>query len=352
MINEKQRTAAYATGEVHDSSGATAATPTRTRRDGGNATVSSTVSQEGQIRQAKKRLTQVRAYSCRRKSVYERKPTLRGMIRKDIDNATKGSMTTKDFYENLASLGYELKLYTQDGKWLSYPSLKPPGAKGFFRFHKLGRGYDLDAIERRVWRNGYPKHEYFNKEERIIQDYRRDNPPPFYMKHSSLYRLYLRYCYELHLIEKHPLATTRVSQHLREDLIRLDRIDAETRLMGKNNIETHEDLFAFQKGVKDRMSELYDMRKELHSLVRKLNMKGELAEVESMKEQIAAVTKELSNLRKQLGLCDDIINRSAKTREELEWLLDEQEKYLGKEENDWKETTQPHRGSTEREWTR
>ena len=282
----------------------------------------------------------------------ERKPTLRGFIRKDIDNAIKGSMTTKDFYENLESLGYELKLYTQDGKWLSYPSLKPPGAKGFFRFHKLSKGYDLDTIEQRVWRNGYPKHEYFNKEERLIQDYRRDNPPPFYRKHSSLYRMYIRYCYELHLIEKHPLAATRVSQHLREDLIRLERIDAETRLMGKYNIETHEDLFAFQKGVKDRMSELYDMRKELHILVRKLNMKGEIAEAESMKEQIAAVTKELAKLRKQMGLCDDIINRSAKTREELEWLLDEQEKYLGKEENDWKETTQPHRGSTEREWTR
>lgn len=48
---EDKKTAAYATGEVHDSSGATAATPTRTRRDGGNATVSSTVSQEGQSRQ-------------------------------------------------------------------------------------------------------------------------------------------------------------------------------------------------------------------------------------------------------------------------------------------------------------
>ena len=47
----RQKTAAYATGEVHDSSGATAATPTRTRRDGGIAAVSSTVSQEGQSRQ-------------------------------------------------------------------------------------------------------------------------------------------------------------------------------------------------------------------------------------------------------------------------------------------------------------
>lgn len=36
---EDNKTAASATGEGHDSSGATAATPTRTRRDGGNATV-------------------------------------------------------------------------------------------------------------------------------------------------------------------------------------------------------------------------------------------------------------------------------------------------------------------------
>ena len=44
---DNNETAAYATGEVHDSSGATAATPTRTRRDGGNAAVSynSTITQ-------------------------------------------------------------------------------------------------------------------------------------------------------------------------------------------------------------------------------------------------------------------------------------------------------------------
>ena len=266
------------------------------------------------------------------KAEKEHKPTLRSMIRKDIDNAIKGSMTTDNFYENLESLGYELKLYTQDGKWLCYPSLKPPGAKGFFRFHKLGRGYDLDTIERRVWRNGYPKHEYFNKEERVIQDYRRDNPPPFYRKHSSLYRLYIRYCYELHIIEKHPLAVPRVSQHLREVLIRLERIDAETRLMGKNNIETHEDLFNYQKSVKTKMGELAGMRKELHNYVRRLSRNGDIEEAEAAKEQIAAITKELGRLRKELGLCDDIVLRSAKTREELEWLLDEQERIMGKEE--------------------
>ena len=36
---------------------------------------------------------------------------------------------------------------------LKYPALKPPDAKGYFRFHKLGEGYTLEEIRGRILRN-------------------------------------------------------------------------------------------------------------------------------------------------------------------------------------------------------
>ena len=83
------------------------------------------------------------------------KPTNRGMIRADIDRAIAASVTREEFFTFLEDAGYELKLYKQDGDWLEHPALKPPGAKGFFRFHKLGPGYDLDEIGKRIRKNLY-----------------------------------------------------------------------------------------------------------------------------------------------------------------------------------------------------
>jgi hypothetical protein len=47
--------------------------------------------------------------------------------------------------------------------------------------------------------------------------------------------------------------------------------------------------------------------------------------VEAVKAQIADTSAQLKTLRKDLVLCDAIALRSAQTKEELEWLIDQQE---------------------------
>lgn len=70
----------------------------------------------------------------------EGRSTLRGSIRTDIDRAILASITGRDFVRVMIEMGYEFKTKAKDGQPLKYPALKPPGAKGYFRFHKLGPG--------------------------------------------------------------------------------------------------------------------------------------------------------------------------------------------------------------------
>ncbi len=261
------------------------------------------------------------------------KPTIRSMIRDDLDRAVNASITRTEFLKFLEDSGYEMKLYKQNGELLEYPALKPPGAKGFFRFHKLGPGYSLEALERKVYKNLQRKEPLPVEERTQLQQYRNDNPPPLYeRKKSHLYRLYLRYCYELHIIETHPASVSRVSFLMREDIARLDRLDAETRLLGKNKISTYEDLAAYREGLLLDISALEDRRQTLRYEVKRSNRKGDLKTVDESKKQISLISKQIRELRKEVGLCDDIAIRSAQTREELEWLLDHQENYQWKEE--------------------
>ena len=261
------------------------------------------------------------------------KPTIRSMIRDDLDRAVEASVTRAEFLAFLENCGYELKLYKQNGDLLEHPALKPPGAKGFFRFHKLGPGYSLVALERKVHKNLQRKKPFPEEAQKQLQQYRHDNPPPLYEKKKPhLYRLYLRYCYELHIIEAHPASVPRVSFLMREDLAKLDRLDAETRLLGKNKIATYEDMAAYRESLLLDISALDDRRQTLRYEVKRSNRKGDMSMADETKKQISAISKQIRELRKEVSLCDDIAFRSAQTREELEWLLDHQENYQGKEE--------------------
>ena len=272
-------------------------------------------------------------------------PTVRGMIRADIDRAVNASLTRKEFFAYLEKAGYELKLYKKNGDWLEYPALKPQGAKGYFRFHKLGRDYDLDEIFRRIQMNLARRQPFPEAEKEAVRQYRNRAPPPQYQKQKPyLYRLYLRYCYELHIIEKHPASVQRVSFFLREDLMKLDRLDAQTRLLAKHEISNADELIAYKKELVSHIDELAEKRGELRNEMRKKS-----PDLSALKAQISELTKQLRAKRKEVALCDGILARSAQTKEELEALLDQQEITREKEENQNELHKRPSRAGRETE---
>lgn len=255
------------------------------------------------------------------------KPTYRGMIRADIDRAVAASLTRDEFFRFLMKAGYTLKLYKKDGDWLEYPALKPPGAKGFFRFHKLGKGYELYEIDERILNNLRRQVPFPEAEQEEVKRTRAEAPPPFFDRRSSgLYRLYLRYCYELKIIEKHPASAKRVSFFLREDLAKLDRLDAETRLLASHKLESYEELRGYQEEAKKQIERAEEQRSELRRELRGARRRMDPVEAERLSDALAECGKQIRSLRKEVSLCDEIALRSAQTREELEWLQEQQER--------------------------
>jgi hypothetical protein len=253
------------------------------------------------------------------------RPTNRGMIRQDIDAAILASTTRQGFFKELRAMGYELKFTGKNGEPLKYPGLKPPGAKGFFRFHKLGADYTLEAIDFRLL-NKYVKLDPFSKEDRkLLAQQRAQNQPPYQKQATGLRGLYLRYCYELHIIEKHPTSVKRVSFFLREDVAKLDRLDQQTRFLAGNNIETIDQLMGRRSAAVSQIAQLTEERKSLNNDIRRLSRHGDTTAAQEVRERRNDISGELKKLRKEVSLCDGIALRSAQTREELERLLDAQE---------------------------
>lgn len=165
------------------------------------------------------------------------RPTNRSLIRDDIDRAVKASMTEREFFRILEEMGYTLKLYGENGRPLKYPALRPTGAKGFFRFHKLAEsGYSMEDIQQRIAVNYHRKNPFPDAEQEKANEYRTQTRPK--TKATGLHALYIRYCYELHIITRYPTSVKRVSFFMREDLKCLEKLDEQTRFLADNGIET------------------------------------------------------------------------------------------------------------------
>ncbi len=263
----------------------------------------------------------------------EGRPTRRSMICDDIERAIRASVTPHQFREAIEEMGYEIKTETATGAPLKYPSIRPPGAKGFFRFHKLPKGYSWDEIMDRVHAN-QSRDLPFPEEER-----RKNLPKPFipYPKATGLRALYFRYCYELHLIVKYPTSTKRVHFALREDITKLDQLDAQSRFLAAHHIDTQEQLSELRESLKADIQSLDKKRRSLRYQCQKADSDGER---ETTKRQIDDLGEIRKEMRRELVLCDAIEKRSTTVDRNMQMLENEQEyekETEGKEKNEYEQ---------------
>ena len=251
------------------------------------------------------------------------KPTHRGTIRADIDRAILASTTERDFLRAMGEMGYQLKTRGKGGKPLKYPALKPPDAGGYFRFHKLGEGYSLEQIKERILQNLQKQVPFPEVVHRPPRRYRVRGKPR--KKVTGLRALYFRYCYELRIIVKRPASVKRVSFLLREDIAKLDRLDAETRFLGKQHIGTIRELTAHREKSSVEIGTLTAQRQELRKELRRLNRQGDATAISEVKDKISAISSRLKALRKEVVLCDSIAQRSGQVKENLERLIEQKE---------------------------
>ena len=132
--------------------------------------------------------------------------------------------------------------------------------------------------------------------------------------------------YQFGFIPKH--SNKRVPLELREDLIKLDSIIAETRLLGRNHIDTAEQLSIYRGQTEETISELTEKRQKLRNRLRRCTDETEISRV---KEKVSEYSKELTRLRREVKYCDNIAERSGILKEKLS-LIYEREKSERKEE--------------------
>ena len=254
----------------------------------------------------------------------DQRPTWRSTIRADVDEAIRRSMTERQFYDALRKKGYEVKV----GKDIS---IRPPGKPRFFRLvRNFGEDYSIQAIRRRILSQAYPERPRQVPEDAPPKKYRVQGTP-VRKKATGFRALYFHYCYLLGVYPKKRRTTMRELYFLlREDLIKLDAITQEARLLARCHIDTAEQLSSYKADVEARVESVTTARKELYRVQRTAAVKADPEKLAQVKAQIAAMSGELAALRKEARLCDGIADRSGVMLEKLKTVR-EDEKSRGKE---------------------
>ena len=240
----------------------------------------------------------------------EGRPTWKSAIKDDIDEAIRQSMTERQFWAYLQRHGYQYKI----GKDIS---VRPPGKKRFVRLaHNLGKDYTLACIQERIV--SHSRGTVLPEVERKAQqtEYRRDLSQ---VKKATGFRaLYYHYCYLLGFFpQDKPKYNKRVHYLLRVDLMKMDAISEEAKLLARCQIDTAEQLSSYKTELEAQIQTVTGRRATLYKSQRTVAVKNDQEKLAAVKAEASAFSKELKRLRMEVRLCEDIATRSGAIMEKV-----------------------------------
>ena len=253
-----------------------------------------------------------------------KRPTWRGFIKADIDETIRMSLTERQFFRHLEEKGYEIKI----GKDIS---VRPQGKERFVRLMRnFGEEYSIENIRRRILSQYIPERP-LAEPERKTRHYRMQGSMKSARKITGFRALYFHYCYKLGIFPKdRPQNRKRLHFLLREDLLKLNNISQEVRLLVRNKIDTAEQLSLYKNGLEVQIQKLSAERKALYKKQRTVKCQSDPKLAEAVKKEIDGLTEQLKALRREVHLCDDIAERSGVIIEKLK-AVREDEQTQGKE---------------------
>ena len=246
-------------------------------------------------------------------------PTRDNVTRQAVDEAISKSFTLKDFDRIMAEMGYRVSFDPNRKYW----TVIGKGWKRPKRLYKLGENYTNEKIMERITENSYAvKFSRFAEPQRTVKVFRVKGSLKATKKIGGLRGLYLHYCYKLGILPKNKKPNyARLHYLLKDDLMKMEAITQETRLLCRNRIDTVEQLLSYKGSLETEKTDLLQKRKELYSKSRKTG--GE--EKEAIRSQLSDLSKRLSVIRKEVKLCESIEARNAALKEKLSTIRADEE---------------------------
>ena len=250
-----------------------------------------------------------KAYQSKTRQQYYHEKSLESLMKKDIDEAIKVSMTRTNVFYQLQFEGYEIKQIDNE------IALKHHAHEQWIALSSLGKAYSLASIDKKILNQQLPtaNKTIYSKKEFDIQ--------PYCQKYqrkelNGLQRLYIHYQFKLGILPILKNTKPKYSKELKKAIKEMENLSNETIILCKNNIETFEQLKQYQEPLQEQYNDLISKRQLCRNKIRRC---PEGALKEQLKAEAKSYTPEIKKLRKEIQHCERIKERSLKMQQfELE----------------------------------
>jgi hypothetical protein len=234
----------------------------------------------------------------------EGRPTWRSIIRDDVDKAIDEARTYSQFLSNLKNMGYVVKSNVK------HIAVKPQGKDRFVRLRSLSKNkqYDEDSIRQRILKNKVFVDKGSTSKKQVS--------PTIYAptKLKGFKALYFHYMYLMGVIPEKSVPNQRVHFLFKEDLRHLDQITREVTIMEKKNIDTLSELEKEKAKVESKLEKLVKERRCVYNKVRRCRSDKTK---ELLQRDIATLSNEIKELRKEVRLYEGIKTRTIKMEQNI-----------------------------------
>ena len=231
------------------------------------------------------------------------KPTIRSLIRQDIDAALAGAISMQTFFAALEKQGYTVKR----GANVKHTAVRPPGGERFIRLGSLGEGYteaDLKARLRGKTAKTLPVQVYISQQKRCrVKRYSGNSRKA---KPKGLRRLYLHYLYLL--APPRPYQRRPVPFNVRAEERKLSQYKRQFALLQKYRIEKESQLSMLADALQAEIDSLVFSRQDLYRRKRR---------GEDVAAEISGINLALRPLRRELRCCQSISASVPRIQEQI-----------------------------------
>lgn len=265
----------------------------------------------------------------------EGKPTVRAMIRADVDRALERAVSWETFVVGLRQMGYTVKY----GSSVKYAAIRHRDGSRNIRLKSLGEGYDEASIRALLARRARGEDVKFPgaaKSNLPVIPAQRQKSEVIFPKKRRVYRgrlrgalpilprqkitgfmaLYYRYVYLLGKTRQRR-TSRRCTFLLHEDFQKFDRYTAQFKYVWEHRIQTQEDLDAAKTAAESERDALMAQRKQLYRERSAAKKDGEEHRAAVLSEQITALSAEIRARRREVMLCGWIGEDAARLRRQL-----------------------------------
>ena len=229
-------------------------------------------------------------------------PTKNSIIKADIDECVVVCQNEKMFYREMARRGYTFDFSHK------YATISHPGFAKARRLKTLGLDYTPERIADRIYANWRRKDfDYPEQDEVLIF-------PEYF---DNIQTIYINFVLIIDNVRNRKDENRDLYRLLGDEIIKFDKWVEEQNLLLDNDIHTDNELKEFTDKCKEEFDELTEARRILRNKMKCAVRAENTEEQNELRNDISVLSARLGVLRKQLKVCERIIDNKPKAEEKL-----------------------------------